>query len=338
MCAAVLFYAPIPLLLAFASESIDIVVAAALMYLVQLPIFAGYHWASHYFKRVPFGTVQPLEVIHLWSATKWRYRLPSMVFAVDWLLYAFALSLLEPAVVVVVYEFWPVFFLVIAIVVDRITGERNCETSSNARTVSLMLLGAVGVGLAVVSEGGVWAFSSFLNFGVTVALTSSLFGALVNFIQKRGGEIRNLRANASVLRVEESAKFEAAISCSLSVVSKFVVGGCMLLFIAISRGLLVTGFTSVLFAVSAGILNVAGNVLFNTALHLDDDGKRGRRHAIVSLYYAVPVLSLIWFWGFGELNVARSELLIVGVFVVVTVNVIMHLPSIRYRSREIVNV
>ncbi len=320
------------------------------MYVVQLPIIvivASGRFRNERLEAIPgprgMSALSSVDlsgasiILRLWTATKLRYRLLSLIFRVDWLLFALALTLIQPAVATIVVEFWPIMFVLLNLVFDPSKDKSKSRIKNHAGPVVLMILGALAVAMVIISEQGAIERANFLNLGVGVAILSGLAGALAGFVQKRGGEARNLRNQSLVQWAKYSSTNTALVSTSLSAVSKLVIGSFLLIVMVIVGGFQVIRVGSILLALVAGIADIFGSLLFYTSIHLSGSGDKShsRSGAITSLYYCVPILALGWLWLFSRVEVSRADLLLAGAVGVIVINMIMHLDPEGVQGRAL---
>ncbi len=350
MLCATLFVSPVPLLVSYASEDAGPTIVVALMYIVQLPILASVSRYRFQGKRKRLwrnpnsasissgiGANRLPVVLQLWLATKWRYRLAALLFGLDGLLFTYSLILIEPAVATIIFEFWPVIFVVVLLLSSQSKDNINPQLGNNTETIILMILGSLAIFLVIISEQDTIEIANFYDFGIGLAFLSSLATALIVVVRMSGSKPQNLRDQELISWAKQSINNQALISVALYIIPKFGIGLCLLLFSILRGSLSSGGIFSALLAGLAGIVLAVGIILFDTALHLSNsvDESHNRSGAITSLSYGVPVLALGWLGLFSRLQVARVDLLIVGALGVIVVNMIMHLDPEGAKERTL---
>lgn len=309
-------------------------------------LLVGSATAPHRDQQQPQKRLTMVEDI---KRVKPRYFWLSAVTRLQWLLFALAITLVEPVIATVVFEFWPVAFGLLTL--TPIWRERMLEGGSLGKgglagVLMMLVVSGVGVSLAVVSDSGVISWSSTATVGVLLAVLSTFLHALSAIAsQMMGADQLNVpesqhsvEPESSVVRSQvepvRSAEWEiTAVSTSSDAASKVLVTP----FIALA-GFCISGFgislapsvdlwatSSVLLAIAAAATQVSANWCFQHANHLARNAHGPSAAQINTLYYLVPVGALLLLVWLADTTIERPDLLIVGAAGVVVVNMVLHL-------------
>lgn len=122
-----------------------------------------------------------------------KYLLWGIVFQCSWMLFTLAVTLVEPVVATVIFEFWPVFFGIGTLTEfwrkEMLEGKRGENSVSGM--LALLFIGGVGVSLAVLSDAGTISLSDFAVVGgLLLALLSAIGTASFALLQQLMGKER----------------------------------------------------------------------------------------------------------------------------------------------------
>ncbi len=294
---------------------------------------------------------------------KFEYLVVQAFSGFSWLLFAIAVTLSDPSVVTVAFEFWPVLFalftltsfwdkrglkesenqqgreapasrirmMLVMLVLDRSPAHQSLlPPASRIRMMLVMLVvGAAGVALVVVSEneGGLSAWTQRAWLGLLLAVVAAASTAAASI---------NAQLMGSDQRPESSNRDRSSVSVSGNIVATLVVAP--VIFIA---GLLASagsgwGFTAsgLMFVVCAGLVYPISDWCFHNALHLARDRYKHESAGVNSIYYLTPVAALLLLAGFADTDIARPDLLIAGAAGVVAVNMVLHLDPEGAATRQ----
>ncbi len=256
-------------------------------------------------------------------ATKPGYLAAAVVGNLTWLLFAAALTLTDPSVATVVFEFWPVFFGLYTLTGfwrNRMLSASEREDRRLGSMLIMLIVGSAGVALVVFSDQEVglsnWTLTAAL--GVVLALAAGALAAAAD-------------ANATIMGADQrdpkSLRDRTSVSSSGNAAAQLV---WVPVFLAI--GLVVGGdsdgrFTAngLALAALAGFFHVVAGWSFVRALHLATDDHGHKAAGITTLYYLTPVAALLLLAAFADTDIVRTDRLIAGAAGVVAVNMVLHL-------------
>ena len=253
-----------------------------------------------------------------------RWDLPLLL--VPYLAYTFfswSASLVPVAVTTVVFEVWPVLFV---LVTERMVRREGRYLRSTPVVVLPVVLGFAGVCLVVVSgagPGGLGSPGSLLGVGLAgLASVCAVLGgynlrwALVLAVRLRpSGEERRL---AEFFCLMVLFTVGSLFSCLVNLVGELVVPGV----VGLGKGLLLLGPVAVVLAVLGGCLLDSGGTVFQRKGVL-----RAAHLGVASIAYSTPLFSLGWLWVVVGLAVAWPWALLAGAVLVVVSNLLAGLGS-----------
>ena len=243
------------------------------------------------------------------------------MFSLGWLWFAVAVTLVEPVVATVLFECWPILFGLFTLSKlwrgAMLEGEPR-TTAGTTRMLTLLVVGASGVSLAVLSDTTTVGWTATSAVGVLVAVLGASWAALATATAQMMGA--NQRDGYKRDKTAVSASGQAAV--------KALVAGPIALVGAVSAAAGSSDWWSVgglLFAVAAAAAQVAGNWCFQHANHLSREVHGQVSAQINTLYYGVPVGALLLLVWLADTTIERPDLLIVGAAGVVAVNMVLNL-------------
>ena len=280
-----------------------------------------------------------LAVLKDFKVIRLQYLAPTAVCTFQWALFAWAVTLVDPSVVTVVFEAWPVLFGLLTLttywnvrVFDGSKGPQESEEQPALSRVSTMLVlltvGAAGVALVVLSdnEGGLSAWTLQAWFGLLLGIAAAVLAAAhVMFTQLMGADQRPDSLN----------RHRAFVSVSGNVVVQLLTSPVFIVVGIVASAESGWGFTAsgLMFALCVGLVQSIAEWCFDHASHLARDEYGQEVAKVNSLYYATPIVSLLLLAGFADIDIARPDLLIAGTIVVVAVNMVLHLdPGVTARQ------
>ena len=243
------------------------------------------------------------------------------VCQVSWVLFAVAVTLADPSIVTVIFESWPMLFGFITVTSmwqkwmldghpQQVNGRRDWLFM-----LVMMALGAVGVGLVIVSDTVSLAWSKDAPFGMMLAGVAALAGTLGAATQQATGEKQQV----------DKKRDSAAVSVTGNITAQLLLVP-LLLFIAmiVSNEDAPFSIRGVLLAAAAGGAGVVGNWCLHKANYLAREIHGQTAASINSLYYFVPVLAVILLTTLADTNIEHPKLFAAGVAIVVIVNIVLH--------------
>ena len=256
-------------------------------------------------------------------AAKGGYLVTAVVGNLTWLLFAAALSLTDPSVATVVFEFWPIFFGLYTMTGfwrNKMLDDAEREDRRLGSMLVLLVVGSVGVALVVFSNQEAalsdWTLESAL--GVLLALAAGALSAAADI-------------NAAVMGVDQhkavSPRDRTSVSSTGNAAAQLILVPVFLII-----GLAVSGdsgwgitTSGLLLALCAGFFHAIGAWAYLRAIHLATDDHGHKAAGITTLYYLTPVAALLLLAGFAGTDIVRTDRLIAGAAGVVAVNMVLHL-------------
>ena len=125
-----------------------------------------------------------VKVLDLLLRIPWWAYAAAFIAAFQWVFFAWSSRLTETAVTTVVFEFWPVLFLVGRRVFPPPRGKQPVTVGD----VTLVVIAAVGLSLVIFSEGAA-SSSSASGAGVALVALALVIAAGERIVHLRSGEI-----------------------------------------------------------------------------------------------------------------------------------------------------
>ena len=250
------------------------------------------------------------------------YIIGAVAGRMGWLLFAASLTLSEPVVTTIVFEFWPVFFAVFtlsrfwrALMFD---GQR-VQRSEASRTLLLLAVGGVGVSLTVLSDASAatWSVSDF--WGVLFAVLSAVAAA-------GGGIVEQMMPVDPKRSIGSSNPTD--VSAAGAAVAQLLIGSAIVAVALVwwpLSSVVRLGWGGVLCAVGAAVVQISGNWLFQHANHLARSQEGQASPRINSLYYLTPVGAALLLLWLADTDILRWDLFVAGTAGVIVVNMVLHL-------------
>ena len=321
MIAAVLGYSLLPLLVDFSGNwgSLALVTGtwAGIHSLVNAAAARRWHQQS---------SIQ-LGPVALWRMIPWWAHVAALAAAFQWVFFAWASRLTETAVATIIFEFWPVVFLLGGRVLPPPISKLP------VRTRDVLLVGAASVGLVLVILSERSASSTAMT-GIILATVALAISVVELRVFLRSSE----RVAASLMAADSPAESAADIARARSLIGSLQTctarGAAAVLLIALglvqSHG---SGFGPMLSAAAAGLVlgavHAVSGLAFTFANNLSDSD------TINSFAVAVPALALLWLWLLTDVTVRNPALFVFGAIGVFGVNAVLHLRSLQH-SREMI--
>ena len=213
----------------------------------------------------------------------------------------------------------------------------------------MLVVGGVGVSLAVLSDTSSLGWTSTAIFGVGLAVLST-FGAVLSTMttQMMGADQSDSpRVQPAVVSVADNARgsVEAGRSAEWDRTVVSTSGGAAGQILAApfiaAAGIIVSmsgsvdlwAATGMLLAVAAAVTQVTAMLFFQHANHLARDAHGQASAQINSLFYLTPVGALLLLAWLADVTIERPDLLIVGAAAVVVVNMVLHVDPEGTRQR-----
>ena len=251
----------------------------------------------------------------------WRILL-TILGNCEYALFAWSLKFIDIAVTTILFQSWPIFFLVLSALVLR----RDARVDPSGKGfISLFLLiglGLIGFVFIIFSQTGEFGeFSergiSHLLIGLALAAGAMTLSNLKAFGiewardlgQQLSGSLRGLGSDPAI--------FFVIISLMISSLGAAVVG----LAVGLGRGetfdleLLGVAFVAGL------VINTTAGLMWRKANMSDDD------ISFNALGYAIPILSLLFLFFFERADITRVDYLILGATAIIVANLLINFEA-----------
>ena len=273
------------------------------------------------------------------AALPWWVFVVMFVVSFQWVFFAWSVRLIEAAVTTVIYEFWPVLFLLIVALIRRSWAratkmDKPRKDSTALADAVLMLVAATAIALTIFSEQGVGSQSDIVGIpiGVVSAVVALGLAALGTSVEITVGEQPHLHHKV-VNRLRAMSSNDSRFQSPPEVFLKVYLSGTSVALPRLAAGILTILYGSleavndssmrslsvVLLGAALGFSWAVSEPLYWFANHLS------RSDTINSLYYGVPVVALGLLWAFTEVEVGNATMFLAGVTGVVAVNMALHL-------------
>ena len=246
----------------------------------------------------------------------WAYTI-SFVAAFQWVFFAWSARLTETAVTTMIVECWVLLFLL---------GRKTFAAGDGKQTVSV-----TGIGLAVVAVVGLGlvVFSNASDSNVSVSLWGPVL-AVVALVLTSTSLVVNIKTSEVVAgRLAPyvrggDARLKTRVSTTQTGVARAAAGVTLLVVGTVQAGSVGNvPVSALMFGVGLGVVHSPAAVFFLAANH------SSRSDLVNSIFYATPVLGLLWLWVFTEVTINEPAMFIAGVAVIVGANATIHLPSLN---------
>ena len=279
------------------------------------------------------------------AAVKRWYLWLAAAFRIDWLMFALAVTLVEPVAATIVFEFWPVVFGFLTLTPiwhgKMLEGDR-ADTVALSRMLVMLFVGGIGVSLVVLSDTESLNWSTTDTVGMLLAVLSTVFTALVAAMTQMLGKVQidppdseqavASASNSPRHNLEGGGPAGQRNQTDVSVAGNAASGVLAAPFIA-AIGVMVSGssglwaWDGLMFAAAAGTTYMAASWCFYHANHLSRYAHNEAAAQINTLCYLSPVGALLLLVVFADTTIERPGLLIVGAASVVVVNMVLHVGS-----------
>ena len=251
----------------------------------------------------------------------WRILL-TILGNCEYALFAWSLKYIDIAVTTLLFQSWPIFFLLLSAMLLR--KDANLDTSGKG-TLSLILLiglGFIGFAFIIFSQTGeIGKFGelglSQLVMGLALALGAMVLSNLkafgIDWARNLGSQLSgSLRGLGS-----DPAIFFVIVSFLLSSLGAAVVG----LIVGFSRGE-TFDFELLSLAFLAGlVVNTTAGLMWRKANMADDD------ISFNALGYAIPILALVGLFIFNQADISRIDYLILGATAIIVANMLINFEA-----------
>lgn len=347
MLVASLGYMPLPLFIWAGARHMSLFLFVALWQAATLPIYAVFRQVQRN-RQIGKDTkwianqTSSDEAPPAWARValtsdliqiKPKYLAWGVVFGgTNWLLFALALTLVDPIVATLINESWPVLFAIATLTAywrKRMLNGKN-EGGSISSMLALLAIGGLGCALAVASEAGTLAWAQVISVGMIVAVLAALVTALSIVVnQLMGKDRRDLLDLPFPIKVsgdsnEDEIRNRTAVSMAAHVANKSLSAP----FVAMVGVVHVFANSSNWWSVSGGLflpLCVVCELLAawaaQQANHLARDAHKETAAKVNAIYYVAPIGAMLALWVFADTTIKRPDLLILGTAIVLGANI-----------------
>ena len=311
MLCSVLGYSLLPLLVDFSGDWGSVALVTGMWTLAYACVNAG---VARWLSRRDGTGVSSRQLIR--EIPWWAYTV-AFVAAFQWVFFAWSARLTETAVTTMVFECWPVLFLL---------GRKKFAPGADkqpvtAGDVTFVVVAAVGLLLVVFSNASDSNASVSLwgpvVAGVALVITASELVVNIKISEVVAGRLSPHSRGGD-------ARLKTCVSATQTAVVRAAASAPLLIVGAAQAGSVGNVSVSALaFGVGIGVVHGITRVFFQGANHVS------RSDLINSISYGVPALALVWLWIFTEVAVAEPAMFIAGVAVIVGANATIHLPSLN---------
>ena len=246
--------------------------------------------------------------------------------AFQWVFFAWSSRYVETAITTVVFEMWPVGFLLVRSLVQRLASSETDKRRISA--MDFLFVGTAGAGFALVVFSGRDPLAgdthSFPVLGVLLAVVALVLATTGRVVSVTAGE----KATTETGDRERDAPFGWGVVLAKAGRSTVLVAAARVLAVVV---LLPVGAVEIMLggprpsavALAAGaglgVVHALGSWFFLLANHAS------RSDTINSFAYGIPVLAVGWLWVFTDVALSDQSLFWAGVIGVVAVNMVLHL-------------
>ena len=251
----------------------------------------------------------------------WRILL-TILGNCEYALFAWSIKFIDIAVTTILFQSWPIFFLILSALVLRRDARVDPSGKGLLSLILLIGLGFIGFVFIIFSQTGeIGKFSELSVFHLVIGLVLAA-GALVlsnlkafgiewarDLGQQLSGSLRGLGSDPAI--------FFVIISFLFSSLGAAVVG----LVVGFGRG---ETFDIELLAVAfvAGLaVNTTAGLLWRKANMADDD------ISFNALGYAIPILALLFLFFFDQADITRVDYLILGATAIIVANLLINFEA-----------
>ena len=251
----------------------------------------------------------------------WRILL-TILGNCEYALFAWSIKFIDIAVTTILFQSWPIFFLILSALVLRRDARVDPSGKGLLSLALLIGLGFIGFIFIIFSQTGEFGeFSELSLFHLVIGLVLAA-GALVlsnlkafgiewarDLGQQLSGSLRGLGSDPAI--------FFVIISFLFSSLGATVVG----LVVGFGRGetfdidLLAIAFVAGL------IVNTTAGLLWRKANMADDD------ISFNALGYAIPILALLFLFFFEQADISRVDYLILGATAIIVANLLINFEA-----------
>lgn len=337
MLLATFVYAPTPYLVWKGSQHLDWWLFVGTWYLLFLAAHLGTRALAtgelFAFTRDVFGPSNKLAISEEMetrncAVTLKMCRRPWPIFTVgllmrgSWFLFAAAALLVDPLIVTIIFELWPVLYGLIELSnrYRRRIGKSTRAGYEVQRTLGPLLAAFVAVGLAIWSSSQhsiSWMRASTIGIALAAVATTLAAGSTATF--RALGKDVNKALGRQPDSDQDTVATTSAIAMAQGIMGALVMIGSL---IVMSTGVSLTfAWTGVAWAALAALVQVLGLRLFYAALNRADDPR------INTLYYLTPI-GAVWLLALRpDVQIGNWYMLVAGLAGLVAVNVVTHLDG-----------
>ena len=251
----------------------------------------------------------------------WRILL-TILGNCEYALFAWSLKYIDIAVTTLLFQSWPIFFLLLSAMLLRKEANRDTSGKGTLSLILLIGLGFIGFAFIIFSQTGeIGKFGELGLYQLVMGLVLALGAMVLSNLKAFGIDwARNLGSQLSgSLRGlgSDPAIFFVIVSFLLSSLGAAVVG----LIVGFSRGE-TFDFELLGLAFLAGlVVNTTAGLMWRKANMADDD------ISFNALGYAIPILALVALFMFNQADISRIDYLILGATAIIVANMLINFEA-----------
>lgn len=238
----------------------------------------------------------------------------------DWAFLAWSTQFVDTAVSAIVYQMWPVLFVIFIARFDKASGEGEKYRTLSVELFILMVFAFLGLAFVVLAPSGsvaglISAGRSEL-IGIALALLAALTGALWAFNFKWGEDLRGVLSKAKLNVGSDSL---TGVLLGYSIVA--TCAAVMMAGIGLARGGRISLLT---FTIALGlglVVNAPSAILHRKSNVLTDNW------GINAIPYGGPVIALLLLAVFSEIVPSRPDFVWIGACGIVVANLLINLDA-----------
>ena len=263
--------------------------------------------------------------IQIWRAVwkhLWRWSMLGIIVGVfNNAVYAWSLKHIDISISIIVYESWTILMIIL---MGRMFKGENRYGYIKPSGWAFALVGYAGLGLVILSQSGeadVKGTGNYFWFGLAAALFAAGMGALLNACSIRWG-VTVRKYYYPQENDDENKRLELFFG-----MMGLIIAGIPNMIIAVTWGHLGLHHEKVeadnmMVAFLYGLLIMVVARVFYKKANL-----RTTNLQINALFYVLPMLSLVWLWIPGYINVIQLDWLIIGAIGVVAANALLNFQA-----------
>ena len=264
-----------------------------------------------------------------------RMKTWAMLFIIlsqfDYVAFALATRFVDVSVAAILFETWPIFLILLTAILFR--GEARYR-AVKPDVIMLLMIGFVGFWFVAASETGGfgnWSGSQFTDtlIGIGVVILAIILTTASAYQFRWGVDLSRALPN-SLIRNKNSNLVDICCVVTSSWIGNFLASGINVAVGFASGETMAWGALSV--AVIGGIFgNALGNIAWRAANLMTTN------LGINAVSYATPIFSLVWLFLFWQVNIARTDYLIIGAIAIISANLLINFEAeVRFGFKALI--